>query len=328
MISWRWRNHIRRIASHSTFRSIWARVPRSYPKLFIVGAPRSGTTWINLIFANHPRVVTENESLLYPVILNTITKHGARNPETWRRLAEAYRNPVHHTVGIHRFISYRAFRRILAEMQSNLNQLPGWTDEYTADQLVRRVIDHFFYRHLGTDRHLFVEKTPAHVLYSQQILNAFPEAKILHVIRDGRDVCASLEARSKMVDWAPEDRRKQIDIWKSHVEAGLTISDDSRYADRVATVRYEDVLADPVCQVTRLFEFAGVPVESGLVERVVEQTKFRKHRNKGPGKHNNKGVAGNWRNHFSAEDERLFAELAGDLSARCGYEMNAQRRAA
>jgi hypothetical protein len=77
MIPWRWRNRLRRT---------WTRMsrlplPRSsagncgqppYRKLFVVGAPRSGTTWINTIFAQHPRVITETESLLFPRVMELL----------------------------------------------------------------------------------------------------------------------------------------------------------------------------------------------------------------------------------------------------------------
>jgi hypothetical protein len=93
-------------------------------------------------------------------------------------------------------------------------------------------------------------------------------------------------------------------------------------------VRYEDLQRAPEDEIARLFTFGGLPASPRLVRRVARQTEFRRHRKHGPGKHNNKGVVGSWREYFSPEDERLFAQTAGELFVRCGYRFDDQAHAA
>jgi hypothetical protein len=333
MIPWRWRNRLRRT---------WTRmsrlpVPRSaagsrrqppYRKLFLVGAPRSGTTWTNTIFALHPQVMTETESLLYPRVMDLLRTHGARKPQAWMEILGSYRAHQRDVVGIHRYASERTFRRILDDARESVAACPTWTDDDAANYIIRRVIDHFFYAHGGSPKHLFVEKTPIHVNYGREILRTFREAKVIHVLRDGRDVCASLEVRATEADWAPTWRLRQIRIWKQFVEAGMDLLEDTEFRGRVELVRYEEMKHDPVGQIARLFDFAELPATPRLVRRVARQTDFRRHRKAGPGKHNNKGVVGSWRNFFSEEDLRLFDETAGNLFRRCGYHIEQMPRAA
>jgi hypothetical protein len=148
------------------------------------------------------------------------------------------------------------------------------------------------------------------------------------VLRDGRDVCASLQVRAWEAEWAPTWRFRQIRIWKQSAEAGMDLLDAHEFEGRTALVRYEDLKRDPDHEIARLFAFAGLPRSPRLVRRVARQTEFRRHRKKGPGKHNNKGAVGGWREYFSPEDERLFAQTAGDLFVRCGYRFDEQAHAA
>lgn len=333
MIPWRWRNRIRRA---------WTRLSRlplppsaaggrdqpPYRKLFVVGAPRSGTTWINTIFAQHPRVITETESLLYPRVMELLRTHGARKPQAWNEILGSYRSHRHDVVGIHRYTSERSFRKILADARESVAACPTWTDEDAANYVIRRVIDRFFYAHGGTPKHLFVEKTPIHVNYGKEILRTFREAKVLHVLRDGRDVCASLEVRARQADWAPRWRLRQIRIWKQFVEAGMDLLEDVEFRGRVELVRYEEMKRDPAGQIARLFNFADLPCTPRVAQRVARRTDFRRHRKAGPGEHNNRGVVGSWRDHFSEEDLQLFDETAGDLFRRCGYATEEISRAA
>lgn len=333
MNAWRWRNRLRRIWTRaSRFGVPWSHrsgrrnVP--YPKLFIVGAPRSGTTWVNTIFAHHPQVVTETESLLYPRVMEPLRTHGVRQQQGWGEVLGSYRAHRHEVVGIHRYVSERVFRRILDDAQASVAACPTWTDDDAASYVIRRVIDHFFYEHGGSSQHLFVEKTPVHVSYGREIMRTFRDAKVLHVLRDGRDVCASLEVRAREVDWAPRWRLRQIRIWKQFAEAGMDLVDDPEFRGRTQLVRYEDLKHDAAGQITRLFDFAELPHKPRVIQRIVRQTEFRRQRKKGPGKHNNRGEVGSWKDHFSAEDQQLFEQTAGDLFCRCGYGPEQAARAA
>jgi hypothetical protein len=91
-------------------------------------------------------------------------------------------------------------------------------------------------------------------------------------------------------------------------------------------VRYEDLLERPNEEVKRLLGFLGVDTDERLVEHCVSSASFEKlsrGRERGqedPSSFYRKGVAGDWRTHFTEEDRRVFKEEAGELLIRLGYE--------
>jgi hypothetical protein len=93
-----------------------------------------------------------------------------------------------------------------------------------------------------------------------------------------------------------------------------------------AEVRYEDLLVRPNEEVERLLGFLGVDTDETLVEHCVGSASFQrlsKGRRRGqedPSSFYRKGIAGDWKNHFSQEDRRVFKEEAGELLIRLGYE--------
>src|SRR5207249_7446416 len=63
---------------------------------------------------------------------------------------------------------------------------------------------------------LYGDKTPRYVLYLTQLAKLFPEARFVHIIRDGRDVTMSLLEK----DWGANNAVEGALIWKRSVEAG------------------------------------------------------------------------------------------------------------
>jgi len=192
-----------------------------------------------------------------------------------------------------------------------------------ADRL-RRVLDRV--RRLGLVRHLRgVEQTPetAHVLPAA--LAAYPEAKAVHVVRDGRDVVCSLLERG----WLSSGRAGADDarlgygsgarFWvePERVEEFERLSDAGRAAwawrryvlaararpERTIEVRYEEIAADPDAVATRVAAF--LHTEPELIARG-----FREVHNRSVGR---------WRREL---DEVQLAEIereAGGLLRELGY---------
>jgi Sulfotransferase domain len=125
--------------------------------------------------------------------------------------------------------------------------------------------------------------------------------------------------------FAEKTLRKAAQNWDLRV--GRAIEDGpALFGDRYAEVRYEDLLERPNEEVRRLLGFRGVGTDETLVERCVGSASFEKlskGRERGqedPSSFYRKGIAGDWKNHFTEEDRRAFKEEAGELLIRLGYE--------
>jgi hypothetical protein len=164
-----------------------------------------------------------------------------------------------------------------------------------------------------------LEKTPGHLDVAGLILRRYPEAKVVEVLRDGRDVCVSMQMQALTMRWPPRERAAQIRAWMRAVRSGMELRADPKLARRVHLVRYEDLKADPFREIERLYAFCGFTAKALDVEEIVERSDFRHHRQTGDGRHTRRGEVGDWRNHFSAEDETLFRSMVGDLFEEAGY---------
>src|SRR5204862_3616663 len=90
-----------------------------------------------------------------------------------------------------------------------------------------------------------VDKTPENSLHIPLIRELFPNAGVLHIVRDGRDVAASMLSASRGWgrDWAPAQIRRAAETWRTCVESACAGAASGRYLQ----VRYEDLLARGPC---------------------------------------------------------------------------------
>jgi hypothetical protein len=168
---------------------------------------------------------------------------------------------------------------------------------------------------------VLVEKTPSHVFHAVNILRRFPEARIVEVVRDGRDVCVSMQYRAMTVSWPPTDRGEQIRRWVDAVEFGMTARATPEAEGRWHVVRFEDAKRDPRHEIAELFHFSDLPFDDALVDRVVATTDFTQLEYTGDGQLFRRGEVGDWRTEFDASDRALFAQLAGATLVAAGYDL-------
>ncbi len=110
----------------------------------------------------------------------------------------------------------------------------------------------------------------------------------------------------RMVDWAQG--------WRSN-----------RNAQQGLLIRYEDMLADAEGCLANLYRHCGLEQAPEWVRKTVERHSFRKQTGRDPGQgdsaqFNRKGIAGDWRNHFTDEQKVAFKAVAGQALIGLGYE--------
>jgi hypothetical protein len=150
----------------------------------------------------------------------------------------------------------------------------------------------------------------------------FPEARFIHVIRDGRDVALSMRRAPESWEpamgvglpmaWRAESWRRQVENVRAHRDFL-----GSRYVE----IRFEDLRADVAAAAHALFDFSGIPYDDTVLERVRAGTELssysdavRRHGFRGRGK------VGGWQGGFTLRDAVGFNRAAGDLLIELGYE--------
>lgn len=151
-------------------------------RIFVVGCPRSGTTIVQALLARHPDVFSLHETYFFETLLGDMEyrwrDRGARPHQRW-----------YHRAGL----AHASGRRHLRELeQAWPSAACGGPVPRRWDACVRR-----FARMLdaaAAARHCthWVEKSPGHLLFIDEILECIPDAHFVHVLRNGLDVVASV----------------------------------------------------------------------------------------------------------------------------------------
>lgn len=241
---------------------------------------------------------------------------GITPQDIWRSLPGFYDlyKQGKNTIGLHRLANREDFTRLLHQAKSREG-----SDLSKAEDLIAALFQHFFEANQGTAEHIMLEKTPMHIRYVDKILSRFPEAKVIEVVRDGRDVDVSYKARAKTQRWAHDDSRRVIGQWQRCVNLGARFHGDPQFAERIYRVRYEQLRANPTQELCQAFDFLGLEYTSNLMSQIVAANDISQVASKGEGLHVRKGSVGEWRSSLSQEQIDLWRELAGETLEKLGY---------
>lgn len=311
---------------------------------FVVGHGRSGTTWLQNILDSHPEVMCRGEGWLFN-----------RN---FRREDFKELHPRLKPSSLYNAILTSEYLRLWIE-RSPWTANDGLAPEEHLDNMTHWAVNYFLTRPLlGTGKRIVGDKTASHGLEAlEDISKICPEAKVIHVIRDGRDVAVSLAhflwnhsmSEGGIYELEPEElemreayrkdpaafadksiftEKRLADIaagWRSEVGEAIKHG-PPLLGDRYLEVRYESLLDRPEEEVGRILRFLGADASDRSVKACIEATGFEQTSKRKRGEEDSssvrfrKGVAGDWRNVFTERDEDIFNEKAGDLLVELGYE--------
>jgi LPS sulfotransferase NodH len=263
--------------------------------VMILGVSRSGTTLLKEILDHHPDVAIPPESYFVTQLWD---RHGAR-PDPERFVSDLGR---------------LARLRDWGVMPGDVRRLlPDRPDFAQAIQAVYRA-----YAEMRGKRR-FGDKTPAYMQRLDVLERAFPGARYVHIVRDGRDAGLSfIEMRRRpRFNWArPRGLTAFATQWRREVSGARRFGRE-RAVGRYLELRYEDLVADPESAVRELCEFLGLAFD-------VEMLAY--HRTQGPNplpdhpRLARPPAAGRrWQEEMAPLDVERFEAIAGELIAELGY---------
>jgi hypothetical protein len=310
------------------------------PVFFVVGLAKSGTTWLMKTLDAHPEVLCKGEGRFFG--------------EEYRREVLAQTQIKQQPSSLYNALLGSEYLRLWIERSP-------WSTHGDADEhlknLTRLATDYFLMQELSkSGKKVVGDKTPLlGPKFVQEISEIYPEARVIHIIRDGRDQAVSFIhqqgnrakrgrthrlspeelAKSEAYRRSPQEvgegmfaektLRKAAENWA--IRVGQAVEDGpALFGESYTEVHYEDLLERPNEEARRLFEFLGVDASGSLVERAVRSASFEKlskGRERGeedPSSFYRKGVSGDWKNLFNERDKQVYKEEAGELLIRLGYE--------
>jgi hypothetical protein len=270
---------------------------------FVVGSGRSGTTLLRNVFDAHSELAMCHEAhFIAPFV-----QHRSAYERKGRFDADAFVTDLYRSPNFRRQdIDEAAIRAAMAESPPS--------DIVEAVRVVMAVYA------TAAGKRLYGDKTPGYVTDLELLGAAFPEARFIHVIRDGRDVALAYLDRD---EWGPSSLGDAAHYWRSRVTRGRAAG-RALGPDRYREVRYEDMVDDPERVTRDLCTFLGLEFEDAMMLSHERGREFIAG-TKDPGAFVNlarpitKGMR-EWRTQMDPDDVVLYETIAGDLLTELGYE--------
>lgn len=288
--------------------------------VWLLGSPRSGSTWLLYLLAEHDRVAPMNEPLIgwyLGPFMSDLPGIRARHLEldnfTLRRIHEAKRPHF--------------FAAEFADV---------WMPPLTT--LLRDRFRAHVERHppaAGAGDALLVVKEPNGSQSADLLLQALPQSRLLFLLRDGRDVVDSELAANAEGSWVgrefpgsqgirPTERVEFVSqsamkwLWRTQV-----VQDAYRaHPGPKHLVRYEDLRADPVGHVREVFAWLGLDIGDEQLAEFVGRHEFERvpEEKRGPDRFYRAASPGQWRENLSAAEQQALEEAIGPKLRELGYE--------
>jgi hypothetical protein len=286
------------------------------PVPFIVGVGRSGTTMLRLMLDSHPQLTIPPETHFVPDLIDAI-EDGA-DPE---RAVEVMQ-------------SVRQWGDLHIEPAEAIERFRALDDFNAGDAL--RAFYAIYAERQGKPR--WGEKTPAYVRNMRKIEKALPEARFIHVIRDGRDVALSRWKRT-LGDGEKAPAGQVAEGWQRRIRRAQK---QGRRLEHYLELRYEDLVTDTEPNLRRIAEFLELewdPVMLTFYERAADRmSEMARDLPAVEGKPTRPGdermqahamtqkppdpsAMYRWKERMSPEDVAAFDAAAGELLSELGYEV-------
>lgn len=260
---------------------------------FIVGSARSGTTLLRVILNAHPSVTVPPESRFVT--------------ELWSGTSEVEVVGFLSALGRH-----RQFKSWNLSIDAVRAQIQG--DDVAYAVAIAAVYTAYAKR-VGKER--WGDKTPRYVEHIPFLSDLFPDARFVHLVRDGRDVALSYAK----VPFGPKTVAKAAALWARRVRTGVSEGrplGGSRYRE----FRYEDLVEEPEGTTRSLCEFLGIDFVPNMMEYTEKAPEFVFDKAK---TYNPKVLqkptksSHSWETEMPPGHEEVFEVVAGDVLDLFGY---------
>ncbi|WP_027136004.1 sulfotransferase family protein [Geminicoccus roseus] len=217
--------------------------------IFVVGAPRSGTTLFQRILDAHPRIGVADEIIYFDIIVNV------RSEVPDLKAAGAIDALFERLPKMDHFHNWNGLDEVLAVVRKELIEDPDPTYPLFFVKLMQ-----VYARMRGKVR--FGDKTPWNVRHLDQILTMFPDARIIHLVRDPRaNVASRVELPRTSKDVVTAAVKWRIDVEAAHRFA----RSDKAHAENYLELRYEDLVTDPEPWVRKVCKVVGEDYDPAML---------------------------------------------------------------
>lgn len=273
-----------------------------------VSSGRAGLTLLEIMFDSHPLMAVAHEPRFLPPMARDHAKYERSGGFDVDRFVDD-------------MYGYGNFRRLglpEPEVRAALESaaVGGFSDA------VRRVFAHYAE---SRGKQLYAVKSPLAVSFIEPLGRLFPEARFVHLVRDGRDVALAYLERDK----GPATIGDAAFHWRLRVARGHR--DGSRLGpDRYREFRYEELVDEPEMALREVCRFLDLEYAPQMLDYGETAARFLTD-SKNPGDHQHvvmpptRGLI-DWRRDMDSSDVEAFESIAGGLLEDLGYPRSSDRR--
>lgn len=268
---------------------------------FVVGAQRSGTTMLRLMLNRHSRLCVPFESVFIPHFYRRLTEFDnlEQIANMQRLLDEIAADP------------WVIKGKLIPDKTGVLARMP-----HNYPELVDAI---FSTLASSQGKTRWGDKTPTYVEDIDVLWDMFPGCRIVHLVRDGRDVAQSL----RLLSWGSRNLLKTASDWRWKVMLGRKMG--RMIPNNYLEIRYEDLVINSEATLRIICDhIGGVAFEPEMLNYFdtakdsMPEASLRWHMSSV--NQPDKSKVQQWKDRMSVNDQILFDEVAGDILDLFGYE--------
>jgi hypothetical protein len=283
------------------------------PAPFVCGVTRSGTTLVRLMLDAHPDLAIPGETHWLTKLIKA-AERGKQSADDYADLIIDHKR-------------WGDFHLDGDELRERIRQVdpPNAAD-------VTRAFYLLYAEREGKTR--YGDKTPGYVQEMPRIQRVLPEARFVHIIRDGRDVSLS----HLRMNWGPETYAESARLWRNRIRKARK---QAPKIDHYMEIRFEDLVADTEGVLRRVCDFIELDFDSVMLDyheraeaRLAEKARELPRTNRPPqpaeARLESHKLAkepprsdrvGMWRERMTPEEVAEYEAVAGDMLVELGYEL-------
>lgn len=272
--------------------------------IFITGCPRSGTTMLASILGSHASSIVTPESDFFIEFLYKKLKRKTDSVDISEFLKFLNEN--------YRFKQWKIDANKISCTSSHVNF-------ENFNSLIENTVSLFAEKHQKNLNSKInrIDHTPSSIKSFDVLVELFPSAKFIFIIRDPRAVYASV----KDLDWGANTALKLAEIWNEYVTYYFCL--EKLHPEKVLLVKYEDILTNPELNVKKLCDFVNIVYNDLMLEGkgfIIPGYTASQHNL--VGKKLDKGRIIKWKKELTIDDILIIESKCKPVMSVFGYEVS------
>lgn len=280
---------------------------KNYMPVFIIGSERSGTNLLRAILQSHTQIASPPPAGFVGVLGSVLREHEISSPPTLLKILEEaiLISKIHHNPW-----------DIDLDVKSILAKLPNSRGIYFWD--IFRALNEIYCENKRCG--VWLSKEPYLHRYIHELNRNFQRAKFLYIVRDGRDVAASM-IRGRLHEFHVYDAARS---WARDQKFCLEAMSSKLVFNQMLLIKYECLIRNPIEEINRIMNFLEIDFQSSQLKfyeniDVVEHS-MKSKLWKNLGKPLTANSIGSYRHYFTDSEVNLFETIAGPELLALGYE--------